>query len=552
MKYWAQAAGTDQPTLVDGLKAKSRVDVPMGEFWYYPEGAEPPPNYLADVREAVSAAHIYGKPVVAAEGPTTRGEEPWATGPRQLRRIVDRFFAEGVNQLVLHTSAHQPFTDRKPGITLRQYGQHFTRNETWAEDAADWVRYLARNSWMLRQGRPVADIAVFVGDEGVPPPPDLPEKLRLAGFACDYFNSEALVSRLRAEAGRLIRPDGGEYRALVIPPTVRRMSLRTLQALQAFVQARVPVVGSPPIGGIGLAEDDAKTRALIDSIWANPADGMGRGDGVVEALRHREVAPDVRAPDTLRWSHRSAGDVDIYFVVNDSTTPFASDVRFRVRGRRVESWNAVDGTRHAVNHGVENESTTVMLHLQPRESRFLVFRGEATRGVHASPPLDRNTLVSVDGPWHVTFEGVAGASREKSMHAGMSWADDTDPVVRYYSGRATYSRDVEIRKDWLANGRRVELDLGAVAEIARVRINGRDLGAWWSAPYARDVTPALRAGRNRIEIAVTNYWVNRLIGDEQPGAERIAFAPIRPYTKESSLRPSGLLGPVRVIGVNSR
>jgi hypothetical protein len=549
LKYWAQAAGTDRPTLVDGLKAKSRVDVPMGEFWYYPEGAEPPPNYLADVREAVSAAHIYGKPVVAAEGPTTRGEEPWAAGPAQLRRIVDRFFAEGINHLVLHTSAHQPFTDRKPGITLRQYGQHFTRNETWAEDAGDWVRYLARNSWVLRQGRPVADIALFVGDEGVAPPAELPEALRRAGFACDYFNSDALISRLRADGGRLIRPDGGEYRALVISPNVQRMSLSTLQAMQAFALAGVPVIGSRPVGSASLAEDDARVRAVADSLWANPAKGAESADDFVKTLRQKKIAHDVRAPGSLRWSHRAVGDTDIYFVMNDSAAPLASDVRFRVLGRRVESWSAVDATRQAVNYIVGQDSTTVMLRLQPRESTFLVFRGDATRGVHESLPPGRDVLVSLDGPWRVTFEGIAGPPREKSMHAGISWTDDADPAVRYYSGRATYVCDVEVHKDWLAKGRRVELDLGAVGEIAHVRINGRDLGAWWSAPFARDVTPALRAGSNRIEIAVTNYWVNRLIGDEQPGAELVTFASIRPYTKDSPLRPSGLLGPVRLIGV---
>jgi hypothetical protein len=133
LRYDAEAPGVDLPTIADGLQAKGQVDIPMGEFWVYPEGKPPPPAHLADVREAASAAHVYGKPLVGAEALTTMGEDPWRTGPWQHKRIVDRYMAEGVNHFVLHTSAHQPFTDRKPGMTLRQYGQHLSRNETWAE-----------------------------------------------------------------------------------------------------------------------------------------------------------------------------------------------------------------------------------------------------------------------------------------------------------------------------------------------------------------------------------------------------------------------------------
>jgi hypothetical protein len=549
LAYWSQAAGTDRPTLVDGMKAKSRVDVPMGEFWYYPESAEPQPNYLADIRETVSAAHVYGKRVVAAEGPTTRGEEPWATGPTQLRRLVDRSFAEGINQLVLHTSAHQPFTDRKPGITLRQYGQHFTRNETWAEDAGDWLRYLSRNSWMLRQGRPVADIAILVGDDGMPAPPELIEGLRRAGYACDSINVDALTTRLRAEKRRLVRPDGGAYRAVVIAPNVQRMDLATLRAIKTLSLELVPVIGAPPVGGIGPPGDDAQIRALIAEIWGGIPGRTRNADEVREALDYLAIPPDVRGPASLRWAHRSAGEAEVYFVVNDSARSLEAIVQFRVAGRRVESWNAVDGSRVALDWVVGKESTQVGLSLGARESRILVFRGEARDDSLAPPTAKPAVLARLDGDWRVEFLDGQGTPAVATLRPGVSWTDDADPAIRHYSGRAKYSRTVDVHRSWIAENRRVELDLGTVAEIARVRVNGRDFGAWWTAPFARDITSALRPGRNEIEIVVTNYWVNRLIGDEQPGAAPVTFAPIKPYTKESPLRPSGLLGPVRLLGI---
>ena len=107
------------------------------------------------------------------------------------------------------------------------------------------------------------------------------------------------------------------------------------------------------------------------------------------------------------------------------------------------------------------------------------------------------------------------------------------------------------RTTWRNEDQRIELDLGIVAEMARVRINGQDLGVLWNTPFRRDISSALRPGDNRIEIIVTNYWRNRLIGDEQPDATRFTFSSLRPYSADSTLRPSGLLGPVRLLGVTA-
>ena len=225
--YYAEAPGTNMPTIADGVQAKRRVAVPMGEFWYWPEGAAPKAEHIADVREAASAAHIEGLPIVAAEALTTMGEEPWAMGPRQWRRMVDRFFAEGVNRIVMHTSVHQPFTDRLPGMTLRQFGQHFTRNEAWAELAEGWVSYLARSSFLLQQGAPVADVAIFYGeDAAVAPPYDL--SLRPPGYDMDYLDREAL-QQLEFRDGWLVTPGGARYRLLLLTPGTGAYEWRNLE-----------------------------------------------------------------------------------------------------------------------------------------------------------------------------------------------------------------------------------------------------------------------------------------------------------------------------------
>jgi len=561
---YAEAAGTDLPTVIDGLQAKGRVDVPMGEYWYWPEGGEPKSNHVADIREAASAAHLHGRNLVAAEALTTQGEAPWSLGPTQLRRMVDRFFAEGVNAMVLHTSAHQPFAaELRPGVTLRQYGQHFTRNETWAEDAGPWLAYLARTSFLLRQGQPVADVAVFTGEGAASGPRfDVPGALdRPTGFDYDFIDAETLISRAQVRDGRLVVGEGAGYRLLVLPPSVKRMSLKLATRLQELVTAGAVIVGAPPVGAEGLADSDEAVLDVVRALWG----GAGAAPAVIgagrvyrdisasEALTAEGMVPDVAAPDEapLHWTHRRSEDADIYFLTNQGAGPLQADLSFRVAGRRAEIWNAVDGSRRPAPYRTEGGGTVVAVDLPAHGSTFVVFRDGQGPAV-AAPLVGASTEIArLDADWQVAFEGQGAPARTR--FAGLtSWTDNADAAIRYYSGRAVYSRTFDIGAEHVADGRRVELDLGQFAEMARVIVNGRDLGFVWTEPHRLDVTDALKPGQNTVEIVVTNYWLNRMVGDAQPGAQVQTFATIRPFTAGTPLRPSGLLGPVRLIAVEPR
>ncbi|MBI3721053.1 MAG: glycoside hydrolase, partial [Fimbriimonas ginsengisoli] len=154
---YSEAAGVGLPMLQDALQNKGRVEIPMGEFWVrYPAGAIDA-QYIADVREAASAAHIYGKKLVGAESFTTGGLPGWAQPPSYLKWLGDYNLALGLNRIIFHTSVHQPFKDRKPGMTLGPFGQHFNRNMTWAEIAGPFISYLSRSMYLLQKG-------LFVGD----------------------------------------------------------------------------------------------------------------------------------------------------------------------------------------------------------------------------------------------------------------------------------------------------------------------------------------------------------------------------------------------------
>ena len=534
MTYYSQAAGTGMPVIVDALQAKGRVDVPTGEFWVWPEGQPPLADNLVDIREAASAAHVYGRRLVAAEALTSRGEEPWAQGPAQWRRMVDRFFAEGVNKIILHTSAHQPFTDRAPGITLRQYGQHFTRNETWAEDARAWVQYLARTSYLLQQGEPVADLLVHVGGNAphtVAPGPD-GNLARAPGYDYDLINDEALLERLEFRDGKLAMPNGKNYRVLDVGAHFRHASPAVRNKLASLARAGAVICGG--------WEHDASTAA---------ADRVKVHASVNDAFASLELLPDVfvEGRHSLHWTHRRKDVTDIYFVTNQSPREFSGKVDFRVQGRTPELWDAVTATRRSAEFAASGAVTGVKLTLAPWSSTFVVFRQSSQGSGQWLPATTTAILRTLEGPWTVRFHDGRGAPDELSMPQLRSWTESALPDVRYYSGRATYSQVFELPPEWRSAGTTVQLDLGTVGEMASVRLNGVDLGTWWWPPYRGDITNALRAGHNQVEIRVTNYWANRLIGDEQPGAVKFTFSSLRPYQASSPLRPSGLLGPVRLL-----
>jgi len=179
--------------------------------------------------------------------------------------------------------------------------------------------------------------------------------------------------------------------------------------------------------------------------------------------------------------------------------------------------------------------------------------------------------VSIDGPWDVSFPPNLGAPEKAVFPKLISWPDSEDKGIKYFSGTATYTTRFDVPGELVAEGTTLSLDLGSVREMARVKVNGKDLGLLWHSPFRVDVTSAVRAGGNELQVEVTNLWPNRLIGDEQlppdcewngpaikawpdwllqgkprPNTGRIAFTTWRHYTADSPLLPSGLLGPVAV------
>lgn len=556
--HYAEALEYGRPSLGDDMAIRRHADIPMAAMWTYPSGGAPKPAYQADMRGAASVAHVYGQNLVAAES-LTAAFSPWAFAPSDLKPMIDMEFALGVNRPVIHTSVHQP-VEKKPGLSLAIFGQYFNRHESWAEQAKPWVDYMARSAFMLQQGRYFADVAYFYGEEapltglfGTRPITDAPE-----GHGYDFVNADVLLNQFTVENGMLVTRAGATYRLLYLGGSSARMTLPVLRRLAALVEAGAVVVGSRPLGSPSLADDGAEARAefaaLADRLWSGAAVGKGRviaGQDVGAALRTIGLARDFDyrkpAPDSqLMFVHRKLDDGEVYFVTNRQARAETIEARFRVTGKRPEIWRAETGEAEPVSYRIEDGRTVVPLALKANDAVFVVFRkpAETPAATVAAPAYQ--SIATIAGPWSVRFEPGRGAPAGATLDRLASLSENADAGIRYFSGTATYANSFDLPRG-VAKGAPLWLDLGSVGDLAEVTVNGQPLGTAWLAPYRVDIGKAVKPGRNSIEVRVTNLWVNRLIGDAQPGAAKVGFTTLPTYRPDAPLRPAGLIGPVTLV-----
>src|SRR6185437_4951607 len=283
------------------------------------------------------------------------------------------------------------------------------------------------------------------------------------------------------------------------------------------------------------------------------------GRTVQEILDLEKVAPDFEYNrphiDTeLVWIHRHMGDSDIYFVANQKARAEDVETRFRVDGREAELWHPDTGEMEAAEYKIENGRTLVPLHLDPDGSVFVVFRHAAAGPSRTLPHPVSAQLATVEGPWQVNFPANWGAPPEITLDKLASWTASAEDGVKYFSGTATYLKEINAPEEWFASGAKIMLDLGTVKEIAELSVNGKPVGGiLWKPPFHADVTGLLKPGPNRLEIKVTNLWPNRIIVDQQPNAAKhYTWTDYRPYTKDSPLLESGLIGPVTIARLGTK
>lgn len=554
------------PTMMaDGLQHFRYVDSPMGEFWLNSPDQDKP----NDIMDAVKGGHIYGKKIIGAEA-FTQNPIQWDESPYLLKAIGDYNFAMGINRFILHVWAHQ-YEKGEPGQTLWFVGTFFSGNQTWHESGRAWFDYLHRCSSLLQQGLPVEDVCYFTGEEQPSRSylrKDLPLKLP-EGYSYGCINRDALLNLAEAKNGKLVMPDGLSFHALILPPTTF-MSPELAKKIGQIAQAGVPVIATPPSKSISLSDYpdcDKKLAATISSSWGNV-----RQDLSLESLLDEvELEPDVIFHGTdltpvfreregyfspaFVWNHRKKGDAEIYFLSHQEKVHRKQVVSFRSNGKVPELWDASTGKIMDAPHWEEVEGRTVIhIDFDPAGSVFVIFRRLATREDKKSGlqtrGMEKQMNMVFEEAWQLNFQEHRGAPGQTELIELMPLNEHQEAGIRHFSGRVTYKNSFIFDANEITHPNLV-LDLGKVACIARVWMNGVFLGTAWKPPYQLELDIALLKRSNELVIEVTNTWKNRLILDSQlPPEDRVTrtFYQFDWFGTDTTIDPSGLIGPIKLIG----
>jgi hypothetical protein len=222
-----------------------------------------------------------------------------------------------------------------------------------------------------------------------------------------------------------------------------------------------------------------------------------------------------------------------------------TEVRFRVSGREAELWYPESGSSETADYRFDKEKTTIPLQLTERQAVFVVFRKNTSAESLVIPPDIQTEISEVEGPWDISFPpGLGAPDRIKSLDL-VSLTKYENDGIKYFSGTASYTTNVNISGKWLTGGAEIILDLGKVCDMAEVMVNGSPTDTLWLSPYRSDITRYVKKGENKIEVRVTNQWTNRLIGDRlaEPG-KKVLNSTL--FIRGGQPAESGLLGPVRI------
>ncbi|MCS0615085.1 glycosyl hydrolase [Massilia kyonggiensis] len=563
---WAKKHGTQFRSQTYGEPA---VSLSSNRLVALPEGEGPQFREFSFTRLATSAGHLYGRPVISAETWTWLHSPAFAATPLDMKAEADRMLLEGVNQFVGHGWPYTPPGTIEPGYAFYAAAV-FNDHNPWWNVMPQVTGYLTRMSWLMRQGEPANQVAVLLPNDDVYAAlvpgkvslsaemhrhvtPALTAQILDAGQNLDYIDAEAILAL------------GVRYPVLVLPH-VTRLAPDVIDRLAAYVRGGghiVAVGGAPSLapGYLDAARVSATVAAKAKALFASPNVRTVASDDAVGAALQAVLAPDMKLSaqtSDVGFVRRKLRDADIYFIANTSNRPVHAQASFGAN-RKTAAWIDPDSGRMTA------ATLPAALDLAPYDSRVLVL---ADALPPAPAPVAATTEIADLGrDWTLRFPGRAQAQRLTALR---SWTDDE--ATRYFSGVATYEKDVELTAAQLRSSRLV-LDFGPgtplesapkvpagmramfespVREAAQVHVNGRYVGAVWHPPYAVDVTGYLQPGRNRIEVRVANLALNALAGHPLPDYRLLSARYGQRFVPQDTAliapQPAGMLGPVKLLG----
>ena len=542
----------------DGLKNYGHSEIMMSEFW------SPSPHRSKDidrffVKQAASAAKIFNKKLVGAESFTTIGPHWNDVIWEDMKPSADHEFCAGLNLVYLHTFTSSP---KEMGLPGQEYfaGTHFNPNVTWWDYSTAFIKYLTRIQYLMQTGTSQADVLYYYGDH-VPNlgryKYDDPAKA-LPDYDYDLINEDKLLE-LTVKNGKIYLPHGVNYQVLALP-NHRVLSLKALRKVKELVENGATVIGEKPLSTaslVGGLEAEKEREEIASKLWDAGTNRI-RPLSATEVLKSKGIKPDcefINKPEgkTFDYIHRTAGNIDYYFISNQNKAPVQLTAAFRITGKQPELWDAVTGEiRPARSFYQENGRTFVDLSFNPNGSTFVIFRKAILS--NKSEKVESNFSVykpvqEINNAWKVNFDPKWGGPKSVTFNKLVSWTDRPEEGIKFYSGKAVYKTTFDLNTPLKEAG---ILDLGEVKDvgIAKVKVNGKDLGILWCPPYQVSVKGLLKEKGNVLEIEVVNTWRNRLIGDRDKSQnERFTKTNIT-IKPDWQLLPSGLLGPVKLLGLS--
>lgn len=517
----AQAVGGALCMAGDAIGVKRLVDKPQAEFWgYQTEG-----NY--DIKDCSSAAHLYGKQIASGEAFT---DVTYKHTLADIKNLADYAYAFGINEFVVCAVAYQPWVkeeNEKLKINTANGRQYVLNrlNTFWPASRPFWD-YQARCSWMLRQGKPISDFCIYLGDN-IPcrilthKLPELPH-----GYDFDAFTTDALFHRMSVKNGRIVLPDGISYSMMILPADENPLPENVQKRIEEFKQAGV---------------------AVYDPKLSNQS--------LVEAIQKAGLKPDVESSSNnlLYFCHRRTNKEEIYFLNNHSDKSINDLFIFNTTASAVEIWNPVSGTINPARFEIREGRTALSLAFAPRESYFVIVK---TQNVEGEKPVARKeqdkdiassaTTLHPSETWTISFDPTMGGLKETvTLDKLTNWTKNDNPQIKYYSGTAVYRNVFHLKKKDKHASYQIEIPL--LNSAAEVFVNGKSAGVVWCSPWNLDITPLLRKGKNNIEIHVCNSLWNRLVRDAQlPEEERVTWQTHNLAKPTDRLVNSGINGEVTI------
>jgi hypothetical protein len=534
------------------LASSRYADLIDGEGWNF--------RTLTSSRWASSASHLFGKPVTTSETWTWLHSPAFRATPLDVKAEADQHFLSGINQLIGHGWPYSPPEAGTPGWPFYAAAVLTDKNPWWPV-MPDLAAYLQHVSFLLRQGEPVVDVALYAPTEDAWSTfkPGTPRYLNLFLKTVDWIGPKIVPAILDAGHGFDMVDDGTfeeagrrGYKAIVLPG-VRWMPEATRRWLADYARS----------GGTVLA-----VRRKPEGEWPS-LELMGEDD--LSSRLARAVPPDVAltpAAPAVGFVHRRLPDADVYFLANSGNLPLTVRARFRAATPHAERWDPLTGRVERLSP----QDGEITIEFEPYGSRVVVFRKDA-----GSATLARTRVASASeelrSGWSVSFGGSGPGATVDLPH---SWSGD--PARRFFSGTASYRVMVKPPAAFRSAKGRVHLDFGEakpieretlpggtlrgnsfaalvappIREAATVFVNGRRAGSLWAPPYRLDVTDLLRAGANAIRVDVYNTAINRLaeggrLPDMKPVVDRYGLRTRLQDLDGLQPLPSGLLSPPRLV-----